>query len=213
MLILTIDGDSFADWRAIFHAVLCDTAQPLSRTEELSRALVHAGQRRYDVLYLDMPETGAAWTGLSEQFWSDPALQKALDTFRDLGGLVTGTLFIDSWQMQYDDRAPYELASRHGWITLPHGAEVVTATSPVPWDSATTEMVEILLYAADGAELELWVNEVRLWRRGEEPEGARLRLQAFLHPGDNTFTIRAQRRPDRGFGFCLGIRGRLEWKG
>ena len=81
-----MDGDSFADWQHAFHAVILDAAMPLS-PQALASALQFGTQRRYDALYLDVPEVGRGiWTGLSDRFWDDPALQQALATFRDLGG-------------------------------------------------------------------------------------------------------------------------------
>jgi hypothetical protein len=208
LLILTIDADSFVDWQEQFAAIVLDAGMPIA-PEGLAQLLQHDHRRRYDLLYLDLPEVGAAWAGIAESFWGNADLQQALDDFRDLGGHVASTLFVDSWRVQLAERDPYEIATQHGWITLPHIPGVVSATSTVPWESAHDDDVELLLYAADGTDLEIWVNGQRLWRRGQAPEGRRIRIDAVLHAGDNELGIRAERRAGFGFGFCLGIRGKV----
>jgi hypothetical protein len=78
-------------------------------------------------------------------------------------------------------------------------------------ENAHEEFVELLLYLTDGIELDLEINGEPIWRRGNQSEGKRRRLQARLQPGDNLFTVHAQRRAGCGFGFCLGIREQLAW--
>ena len=75
------------------------------------------------------------------------------------------------------------------------------------------EEVELLLYAADGADLEVWVNGERLWRRGRHAGGgSACGVSALLHPGENEFGLRAKRRPgSRLRGSAWGIRGHLHW--
>lgn len=206
MLILTVDADSFTDWRREYSAILVDASMPVP-PEALARALCEDRQRRYDVVYLDVPETGASWTGLSERFWHNAQLQAALTRFRELGGKVNGTRFINHWQIQLPQREPYEINAPSGWITLPHHVErTITATSSVPWDQSGDAPVELLLYAADGAELAIVVNGQECWRRGGAPEGKRVCIPVVLHAGDNRVEVCATRRTGRGLGFSLGIR-------
>lgn len=209
LLIVTVDPDSFKPWKDLYRAQILDPSFPLT-PQDLGQMLVgDDNRRRYDALYLDVPETGAAWAGLPAAFWQHEALTTALERYRDLGGIITGTLFMDRWQVAVDGRYLGTVVSRHGWVTLLHDARVAFAETLIPWESSQPEEVALLLYIANSTELDLAVNGEIIWR-SERREGHRAVIPALFQPGENRVTFHARHR-DNGFGFSLGIRQALRW--
>ncbi|HEX2951457.1 MAG TPA: hypothetical protein VHV83_18100, partial [Armatimonadota bacterium] len=204
MLILTVDADSFADWQQEHDAVVLDASMVIS-VEQFTQVLLDNNQRRYETLYFDVPTMGAAWTGLSQDFWDDPKLQSTLTTFRELGGQITSTRYVEEWDIYIPGQPPVLQLFPNGWVSMPPVNGTVTATSHLICENGNA--VETLLYATNDTEVDVWVNGERIWRRGKEAEGQRVRIETDLLAGENIVTVNCNGHMDHAMGFCLGLRG------